>query len=121
MLLLHPEVDLKHIDRLAFLPLTTHEITHLPLHNDMLAFPSPNPSSDAFPPPPPPRLDGLNPRHARVDARWAAGESTFAGVLRDSEGMFCPLPSCGEYDCQIHSRSPPPSPFQTSALLRMQC
>lgn len=104
VLLLHPNVDLKYIDSLCFLPLTTLEITNLPQHNDMLPFPFPNPSSDRFPAPAPPKLEGQNARHRAIDERWLPGESTYNGVLRDSEGMFCPLPSCGEYDCQVHSQ-----------------
>jgi hypothetical protein len=105
VLLLHPTIDFKYIDSLSFLPLTTLEITNLPQHNDMLPFPFPNPSSDRFPAPTPPKLEGQNARHKAIDERWLPGETTYNGVLRDSEGMFCPLPSCGEYDCQIHGQS----------------
>lgn len=104
----------------------------MPLHNDMIRFPQPNPSSHLFPVPDP-KPEGENVRHKLIDDRWLAGEKTHIGILRDSEGTFCPEPSCGEYDCQLHSPYPSssskiplqmwhsfPTTLSTSELLQLR-
>lgn len=90
---LYPNVTSAYLDDLELLPLTVEEIASLPDQHDMLPFPHPNPSSSTYP----------------AEASWAvparfkvAVNRDWSSILADNEGIFCPLPSCREYDCELH-------------------
>ncbi|CDZ97388.1 ph domain protein [Phaffia rhodozyma] len=95
----YPDLDFDLLDSYEFLPLASVEITNLPIHNDMIPYPSSSLTSL--------RTEKYsqwgNSYNPLVECRRAIGEPSYRAVLKDQEASFCPMAGCGEYDCQVHT------------------